>query len=334
MSSSIRAFRNCFVLTTVLVQKRDIQAMCASKTVSSIRVQNANVSLPHKNAIVVGGTSGIGEGIAHRLAKANVSVTIIGRSKARGEEVVKTLSSLSSSKEVNHNFVACDSFMMKNIQAVCSDIKSKQQSLDYLVLTQGMATTQGRTETQEGIDQKLALHYFGRMMFVKELLPLLRASGEQEGDAAKVLTVLSAGVHKPYEQYRDNFDLSKEYTLSYAANSAGFYNDLAVDAWSKQSGNEKIAFIHAAPGFVNTNWGTEMPWYLKAAVRLIQPLGRSPDDCGEVMCDPLFNRKEGGFFLIDNNANETQKTKLHSDEARDFVFAETLKMLDAAVGKK
>ena len=27
-------------------------------------------------------------------------------------------------------------------------------------------------------------------------------------------------------------------------------------------------------GFVNTNWGTEMPWYIRFAVRAIQPLGR------------------------------------------------------------
>ena len=303
----------------------------AGKSVSSIRAQNAGISLPRKHAIVVGGTSGIGEGIALRLAKANVSVTIIGRSKARGEEIVQTLTSLSSATETTHSFIPCDSFIMKNIQAACDEIKNKHHSIDYLVMSQGMATIQGRTETPEGIDQKLALHYFGRIMFIRELLPLLRASGNSE-ESSKVLTVLSAGVHQPYTDFRDDFDLSKHYSIVNAANIAGFYNDLAVDALSHQPGNENIAFIHAAPGFVNTNWGTEMPWYIKAAVRLIQPLGRSKEDCGEAMSEPLFNRKEGGFFLMDNNANEAQKTKLHNDEARDFVFAETMKLLDRAVG--
>lgn len=38
-----------------------------------------------------------------------------------------------------------------------------QDKLDILVLTQGIATTQGRTETEEGIDMKMALHYYSRV---------------------------------------------------------------------------------------------------------------------------------------------------------------------------
>jgi len=41
--------------------------------------------------------------------------------------------------------------------------------LDYVVTTAGIATTQGYTPTVEGIDQKLAVHYFGRIAFIREL---------------------------------------------------------------------------------------------------------------------------------------------------------------------
>jgi hypothetical protein len=146
------------------------------------------------------------------------------------------------------------------------------------------------------------------------------------------LSVLSAGVHSPYTRYQTDFPLH-QYTLKDAADAAGFYNDLGLDGYSSQPENASIAFIHAAPGFVNTNWGSEMPWYLKSAVRLIQPFGRSIDDCGEVMCDPLFHHQGGGLVMIDQNANPTKLTKLHTPEARDFVFQQTMKTLSDAIAK-
>jgi hypothetical protein len=41
---------------------------------------------------------------------------------------------------------------------------------------QGIATVQGRTETAEKLDVKMALHYFGRVDFVRELGPALDKS--------------------------------------------------------------------------------------------------------------------------------------------------------------
>lgn len=301
-----------------------------NKTINSVRAANAMLNLQNKHAVVVGATSGIGEGIASRLAKAKVSVTVIGRNQTRGKEVVDKLTTLSGdSTSTKHEFLSCDSFSMNNIIKACDEIKNKPDAkVDILVLTQGMATTQGRTDTLEGIDQKLALHYFGRMMFIRELLPLLR-----QAENGKVLSVFSAGVHSPYTRYASDFSL-QQYSLKDAADAAGFYNDLGLDGYSQQPENASIAFIHAAPGFVNTNWGSEMPWYLKSAVRLIQPFGRSIDDCGEVMCDPLFTYHGNGLVLIDQNANPTKVTKLHTPEAREFVFQQTMKVLQDATTKK
>ena len=44
-----------------------------------------------------------------------------------------------------------------------SMVRYAPDKLDILVMTQGIATTQGRTETEEGIDMKLALHYYSRV---------------------------------------------------------------------------------------------------------------------------------------------------------------------------
>jgi hypothetical protein len=41
---------------------------------------------------------------------------------------------------------------------------------------------------------------------------------------------------------------------------AGFYNDLGLDALAVAESNGSVVMVHAAPGFVKTSWGTEMPW--------------------------------------------------------------------------
>ena len=109
------------------------------------------------------------------------------------------------------------------------------------------------------------------------------------------------------------------------------YNDLGLDAVSREKGNENILFIHAAPGFVNTNWGTDLPWYIRAPVRLLQPLGKSIEDCGEIMCRPLLDPPQpSGFYLMDANGKEAAPTKIH-EEARQFVWERTLEVLAKAM---
>eukprot|EP00455_Lapot_gusevi_P047550 TRINITY_DN643_c0_g1_i15.p1 TRINITY_DN643_c0_g1~~TRINITY_DN643_c0_g1_i15.p1 ORF type:complete len:335 (-),score=79.68 TRINITY_DN643_c0_g1_i15:8-955(-) len=271
---------------------------------------HASKNLVGKTAVVVGGTNGIGKGIALRLAKANVSVTIVGRSAARGEEVVKAMSAVSA-PGVEHSFMACDAMLLRSVAEVSVEYARTRGRLDYLVLTQGMATIQGRTETSEGLDQKLSLHYYSRMAFIQSLLPLLKASEDP-----RVLSVLSAGVHSEYTGYQSDPELQSSYSLVNAAHAAGMYNDLAVDAWSRAE--PTISFTHAAPGGVNTAWGTEMPWYLRAPIRLLQPFLRSIDDCGEFMVSALFDDQyRGGFHLMDSNGRPVSPAKFHKDEARE-----------------
>jgi NAD(P)-dependent dehydrogenase (short-subunit alcohol dehydrogenase family) len=210
-----------------------------------------------KLALVCGGTSGIGRGIAVELARTKeVTVIISGRNQVVGEEIVAEMKQLSP--ECNHEFVQLDAFMMKNIKEFCkTNFIDKKRSLNYLVMTQGMATIANRSETTEGIDKKLALHYYGRMQMINSLIPVLDDNGEDKD--VRVLSVLSAGIHSAY--INDDIELKNNFSIANAANAGGFYNDIGLDKLSRQHKN--ISFIHAAPGFVNSNWGTEMPTLIR-----------------------------------------------------------------------
>jgi NAD(P)-dependent dehydrogenase (short-subunit alcohol dehydrogenase family) len=255
------------------------------------------------NALVIGGTSGIGEGIALALAKRGYDVTIAGRSP---KNVLPLLQEAGSS-DGDHTFCSFDGFDLETIHNL-------PKSPDLLVLTHGMATTQGYTPTKDGLDQKLQLHYFSRIHAARIVAP-----------KARILSVLSAGVHSRYDNFEKDFELKNSYSIKNAADAAGFYNDAGFEKLSEE--NPSLVVVHAAPGFVNTNWGTEMPWYIRGAVRALQPLGRSKEKCGEVLTNAWLELPSG-FHLMDANGNPVvTKKPLYTKEERDVIWAKTLELL-------
>jgi NAD(P)-dependent dehydrogenase (short-subunit alcohol dehydrogenase family) len=297
------------------------------------REQNAMLNLAGKRAVVVGATSGIGRGIAERLVQAKMDVTVVGRESKRSEEVLKHLNSMAKANEgQNINFVKCNCFLLSEVNRAVDEIK--QNPVDYLVMTQGMATIQGFTPSkEEGLDQKLALHVYSRAAFAGLLVPAMAQSNDP-----RVLSVLSAGVHSPYSSYKTDPELSQgQYSIKNAADAGGFYNDIVFDKLSEA--NPGINYFHACPGFVNTNWGTEMPGLLRFMIRGLQWMGRSRADCAEYMVRGMTNpeAKAGSLHLLDQYGLESPKlTPLHS-EAKDFVFEHIQKILtegNSVAGKK
>jgi NAD(P)-dependent dehydrogenase (short-subunit alcohol dehydrogenase family) len=261
-------------------------------------------------ALVVGGTSGIGKGIAIALAKqGDVDTNVAGRSAERGEEIVQQLRQLSP--KCDHKLTAVNGFDLASFAVL------KNEKPNILVMTQGMATVQGYTPTKDGLDQKLQLHYFSRIHLARFLdLP----------NYVRVLSVLSAGVHSRYSMFETDFDLSQgSYTLSNAANAAGLYNDAGFETLASLNPTWTVA--HAAPGFVNTSWGTEMPWYLRGLVRMMQPLGRDLETCGEILTKALLEIKEPGFHRMDQNGKPVTDKKLYSNEERESIWRKTLDLL-------
>jgi hypothetical protein len=288
-----------------------------------------SLSSPPLRALVIGGTSGIGHGIALALAKrGDVEVTIAGRSAERGASIVEQLNNISttsagvssSSKQNNHKFVAVDGFDLKSVKALST--QQQQPAPDILVMTQGMATLQGYTPTDEdGIDQKLQLHYFSRFYLTSLLAPNMKPN-------ARVLTVLSAGVHEKYNNYDKDFELKKSYSIKNAANAAGYYTDAGFEALSEQ--NPELVMAHAAPGMVNTNWGTEFPALLR--IMVVRPMmslfGKNKEDLGETLVSSLMKLPKG-YSLLDQKGTVIQNNAgiKHTREERDVILEKTLAIL-------
>jgi len=325
-------------------------------------------------AVCFAATSGLGKHAALELAKRGADVIVVGRDEARAEEVAAAVRALNP-KSTSHTVpILVNAFSSSSIKACCAAIREvpavKARGINYLVLPQGMATTQGYTPTADGFDEKLTLHFFSRMLVIELLKDELAKAADSSPNAdVRVVSILSGGIHSAYEGLFDDPHLTKgAYSNQNSANAAGFYNDLQLDNYAlsgrgdgvvRASGDpmpangsaairveealrSRVAFIHHSPGFVATNWGTEMPCYIRGPVRVFQAIvATSAEKWAEefvshTLLGPQFSKASSaqktnglpgdGFGVIISKRNSVGACqKAHSPEARRAVWETVLR---------
>ncbi|TDZ31825.1 Oxidoreductase andH [Colletotrichum spinosum] len=276
-------------------------------------------------ALVVGGTGGIGYAIARHLAAESTSSTVIISGRTQPQDV----------PHANMEFRHLDASSMRSIKQYTDAYKSAQHpKLDLLVLTQGILTTAGRTETPvEALDRKMALHYYGRQLLVRELAPVL-------SDDAKVLIVLDGTRGDPAHLHWDDLDLRANFTISNAAAHCISMTDGMVQAYARQdqATGGRRHFVHAYPGFVKTDIFGSLPWYLRAGARaLSHVMGVTPDECAANLLRgteeaAAAGAEDGRFWsCIDAKGNLVADKPAWTEDQIAKVEEHTWKVVDEAI---
>ncbi|CAE6497389.1 unnamed protein product [Rhizoctonia solani] len=291
-------------------------------SLSVVRAANlATVPKYRPTALFLGGTSGIGQGVAEALAQVtngNSHIIICGRNKAAADKIIEGFPKASDS---TYEFEQCDATLMSNVRNTTASLVGRLPKLNYLVLSPGILTLKGRDETSEGIDKKLALNYYARWKFVYDLIPLLERAKAQ-GEDARVLTILAAGMNGKVDE--SDLDLKKGYGIKAAADSATAMNDFMVEDFAIL--HPDMAFIHARPGFVRTPAITEYHWSIKFLMPFVHMLSVSPAECAQWMLygllDPKFTK---GAFFISDHAEDFEANKHSTPALRRLVWEHTVK---------
>ncbi|KAF9528654.1 hypothetical protein CPB83DRAFT_854040 [Crepidotus variabilis] len=317
-------------------------------SLASIKSSNVNAAttLPTRPvALFVGGTSGIGEGMARALARhtnGNADIIIVGRNKDAAQGILSSLplpepgtSSTPSPTPVTREFIQCDVTRMKNVHTATQHILSKYSKLNYLIISTGILTLAGREETEEGIDKKLAVHYYARWKFIRDLLPLLDKAKVEDGTGS-VMSVLVAG--RGGEINADDLGLKKTFSLKNAAVAAPTYNDLMMESFSEK--HPSLSLIHSHPGFIRTPIAANSPSLLIQGFgllmsTLLRPFTSSVEDCAEYMWHGMHSTmKEAGAWRIDASGDDLGKMSYHGDEnQREKLWEHTEAEVEAALKK-
>lgn len=276
-------------------------------------------------AIVVGGTNGIGYGMACRVAAEIKPATVIISGRTKPQNIPHT----------NMEFRRLDATSMRSIKQYTDKFKSElEEKLDFLIMTQGIMTVAGRTETPEGIDRKMALHYYGKQLLIRELIPALK-------EDAKVIIVFDGIYGNPAKLDWEDLDLKKNFSLGKSANHCMVMNDAMIQYYAaeqQRQGTGARHFVHAWPGAVNSSLFKELPWYLQPVLRVAGSLvGVSVDTCAERLLGGVSKctaagKVEGRFWSnIDNKGRLVAKKTIWTEEQMKKISDHTWGLVDRAI---
>ncbi|KAJ7614894.1 NAD(P)-binding protein [Roridomyces roridus] len=295
-------------------------------SLSTVRAFNARFTPSYGTpvAIFVGGTSGIGQGMAEAFArhtKGNAHIVLVGRNRAAGEAILATFPK-PTARGAKHEFVECDVSLMKNVRRTAEELVTRLPKINFLALSTGVMTLNGRDETEEGIDKKLAVHYYGRWRFIRDLMPALEAA-HKDGEDAKVISVMSAQHGGKIDL--DDLGLKKNFSVYNAAMAGPTYNDCMVKSFADR--HPGLSFIHSYPGTVATNLLSSSN---TASIRLascLNPLVKifsySLETAGEHQLYALFSAGPGAKLTDDKGGDYPLKEGYFDAEAVEKVWKHT-----------
>lgn len=138
-----------------------------------------------KSALVVGGTRGIGRGIAIQLAKVGANVQVVGRSKMAGAGVVESMTQAAPSAQQIFQARSHDLSTVKGCQQLVHELRDEGVGFDFLIFTVGVWPDTSNPVTVDGVNKVFAVDVLGRFTVLTGVRPLL-SSG------ARVMSVLAS----------------------------------------------------------------------------------------------------------------------------------------------
>jgi len=136
-----------------------------------------------RQAVVTGGTSGIGHAVAVGLAGAGLDVTLLVRDPGRGETARKAI--LAAAPDATVHVVEGDLASQASVRRAARDLLDRTPDLHVLVHCAGVFLPK-REVTEDGVERTLATNYIGGYLLTELLMPALK-----RGAPSRIVTVAS-----------------------------------------------------------------------------------------------------------------------------------------------
>ena len=129
--------------------------------------------LQDKIILITGATSGIGRAAALLFAAEGAQVIVVGRSKERGDDVVRRITEAGGSAE----FFACDIARTAEIRALADTVMERYGRLDGLFNNAGVLITRNLEELDdEAWEEVYHTNVRGVMNMTKYFMPMLESA--------------------------------------------------------------------------------------------------------------------------------------------------------------
>ncbi|MFC3995646.1 SDR family NAD(P)-dependent oxidoreductase [Nocardiopsis sediminis] len=201
-----------------------------------------------KTIVVTGGTSGIGEALAHTHIRRGDRVVVVGRDEAKGKAFLDAAERADAGGRAV--FVHADLSLVSENRRVIAEITERFAAVDALVLCARFYRSH-RAVTPEGFEHNFALYYLSRYLLGHGLADRL----EKAGDPV-IVNIAGPGVGAG-DVHWDDLGLEHGYDGWTAMFQGGRLNDLLGVSFAARHGDGRTRYVLLFPGGTRTGFAGE-----------------------------------------------------------------------------
>ena len=141
-----------------------------------------------KVVVITGGTSGIGEATAYKMAEAGANVVLVARDPEKAQPVLKRIKEIGGAAK----FYSCDLASIEDCDKLVASVLKDFKRCDFLVNNAGRSIRRGIASSYDrfhDFERTMQLNYFGSLRLIMGFMPTMVAQGR-----GHVINISSIGV--------------------------------------------------------------------------------------------------------------------------------------------
>jgi NAD(P)-dependent dehydrogenase (short-subunit alcohol dehydrogenase family) len=227
-----------------------------------------------KTVVITGGTSGIGEAAAGKLAEMGARIVLVARDKSRGEETQARLRK--RAPNLAHAVHYADLTRILEMKRVAAEIAEAEPRIDVLINNAG-AMFSTRKLTEDGLETTFALNHMAYFVVTHGLRERLVASAP-----ARIVSTASAA-HQGASLDLDDLQLAKTFGAMQAYGRSKLCNILFARELARRLHGTGVTANCLHPGFVATRFADESGGLISRFAGLAKLLAISPEQGAETI---------------------------------------------------
>jgi NAD(P)-dependent dehydrogenase (short-subunit alcohol dehydrogenase family) len=245
-----------------------------------------------KTIVITGGTSGIGEVAARKLAAMGARIVLVARSKSRGEAALAQLNK--AAPGIAHKAYYADLSRLAEMRRVAAEIAAGEPRIDVLINNAG-ALFNSRQVTQDGLEYTFATNHMA--YFVVTLLLRERLLGSAP---ARIVNTAS-DAHVGAKLDLDDLQSEKNFSGFRVYGTSKLCNILFTRELARRLQGTGVTANCLHPGFVSTRFGDASGGVLAVGVRVAKLFAISPERGAETIVylasSPAVAGTSGEYFV-------------------------------------
>lgn len=278
-----------------------------------------------KVVMVTGATNGIGKQTALALARMGATVIVVGRSRARCDATIATLSAETGNNALEA--MVADLSSMAEVRRLAAEFKAKHARLHVLINNAG-AIFMRRETTADGYERTFAFNHLSYFLLTNLLLDVLKASAP-----ARVVNVSSEAQQAGRIDW-ENLQGAKRYTGFGAYALSKLANVMFTYELARRLEGTGVTANVLHPGFVRSGFGHNNGALMRLAMRLVQVFALSPEQGAQtsvyLASAPEVEGITGKYWIRCKPARSSPASLDEADWARLWQISERLTALEAA----